>query len=243
MTQNTTPPNDPWLAKGEEKSKAVQIIFADIAPIYDRLNDIMSLSLHQRWRNNTARFLKLSPDAKVLDLCCGTGSFLQVLSRYIGSKGELTGMDFCEPMLEIARRKIGPKAELILGDVSDLPFENHHFDAITIGWGLRNVSDRERVLSESFRVLKKEGQFVAIDMAIPVQPFLRLVSAWLLNVAIPKIWLFSGQEKAGHYLSKSTQGFISRNQMKLSLEAAGFTQVEWKNFLMGNICMYWGKKA
>lgn len=243
MTKNNFSHHEPWLAKGKEKSRAVREMFTEIAPIYDRLNVIMSFSLHQRWRCNAARSLKLSSDAKVLDLCSGTGSFLEALSPYLSLKGELIGMDFCEPMLEIAREKLGSKAKLILGDVSDLPFEDYYFDAITIGWGLRSIADREKVLKESFRVLKMKGKFLIIDMAIPTQPFFRSISGWLLNVMIPKIWSFFGQAQAGYYLSKSTQGFISREQMKLSMEQAGFIEVEWKDLLMGNICMYWGQKV
>jgi demethylmenaquinone methyltransferase/2-methoxy-6-polyprenyl-1,4-benzoquinol methylase len=144
---------EPWKADGEDKRVAVNSLFADVADSYDLVNSIMSFGLHYRWRKSAVKKIAVQRGDTVLDICCGTGDFLVPLSDAVGPEGTCCGLDFCEPMLDIAKSKLGDKAELTVGDACDLPYDSERFDAATVGWGIRNVPDIPAALSEAHRVL------------------------------------------------------------------------------------------
>src|SRR5687768_564707 len=125
----------PWRAVGAEKREAVQRLFAEIAPRYDLLNSIMSLSRHRRWRTHAVTLLRLQPGDSALDVCCGTGDFLKPLREAVGTKGKVMGLDFCLPMLQMARAKSCP-ALLVQADACLLPVQSESVDAVTVGWGI-----------------------------------------------------------------------------------------------------------
>src|SRR5919197_5409549 len=118
-------------------------MFDRIAPVYDLMNRAMTMGLDRRWRRLTAEAV-VRPGDRVLDACCGTGDLALADAR---AGGRVTGLDFCEPMLERARRK-SAAVEWVQGDLLELPFEAESFDAATVGFGVRNVADVERSLSE-----------------------------------------------------------------------------------------------
>lgn len=230
----------PWMAQGQEKRKAVQGMFADIAPSYDLLNSLMSLRLHRRWRAFAVASLNLKPGESALDLCCGTGDFLIPLRKAVSANGLLVGSDFCLPMLDRARAK--DPAPLSLGDACQLPFASDSFDAVTVGWGIRNVPDIDRAHQEIFRVLKPGGRFVSLDMARPKGRVIRGFSEWTFNKVIPKLGAIFGKTQAYTYLPQSTQRFMSREQLRDSMAQAGFAHVTWRDLFFGNICMHLGEK-
>ena len=231
-----------WELQGEEKADAVQEMFAEITPVYDRMNGIMSLSLHHRWRKNAVQKLELKKGQTAIDICCGTGAFLRPLLDSVGVEGKLIGVDFCEPILEKCKDSYGQHVELRLADACDLPYENETFDGATMGWGIRNVKDISLALSEVYRVLKPNSRFVCLEMAQPENSIVRLCTHVLFHRVIPVIWKLLGNEKAGQYLSISTNNFISRVELKKSMELVGFKQVQWKDLFFGNITMHWGTK-
>src|SRR6185312_11633058 len=108
-----------WMVEGAKKRSAVQGMFAEIAPTYDRINSLLSLSLHHRWRRYAVSMLRLEQGESALDLCCGTGDFLAPLRSAVGPKGRLLGLDFCLPMLQIAKQKL--QETVSLGDACSLP--------------------------------------------------------------------------------------------------------------------------
>lgn len=230
----------PWLAQGEDKRTAVREMFADIAPSYDLLNSLMCLRQHKRWRRIAVAELSLSPGAAALDVCCGTGDFLAPLRRAVGG-GLLVGSDFCLPMLDRAQQK-APDAPLSLGDACRLPFADASFDAVTVGWGIRNVPDADLAHREAFRVLKPGGRFVSLDMARPENRLVRSVSGWLMARALPGLGSLFGRRRAYTYLPQSTQRFMSRTELRDSMRAVGFVDVRWRDFALGNICMHTGRK-
>src|SRR5688572_4273319 len=146
----------PWLAEGAQKREAVRAMFGEIAPTYDLLNSIMSLRLHHRWRKFAVGQLELSEGNSALDLCCGTGDFMMPLRKAVGPRGRLLGIDFSQPMLDRAKRK--GLAEVALGDACQLPIQSSRFDAVTVGWGLRNVPDVPAALGEIVRALRAGGR-------------------------------------------------------------------------------------
>ncbi|MCE9558642.1 MAG: ubiquinone/menaquinone biosynthesis methyltransferase [Armatimonadetes bacterium] len=230
-----------WLTEGEEKRARVQHMFAEIAPSYDLLNSVMSLSLHKRWRQIAARKLNLKQGGSALDVCCGTGDFLPILRSFVGERGIVMGTDFCAPMLERAASK-DPASTLSLGDACQLPFASGGFDGVTVGWGIRNVPDIDLAHREIYRVLRPGGRFVSVDMAIPNNPITRGVSQLLTQRLLPALGRMFGKTEAYTYLPKSTERFLDREGLAQSMRSAGFTDVNFKNLFFGNICIHWGQK-
>lgn len=233
----------PWTAEGQEKHSAVREMFAEIAPNYDVCNSVMSLSLHHKWRAAAVEKLQLKPGASALDVCCGTGDFLPPLRNAIGPSGRLVGVDFCLPMLARAvAKKVDDAAMFSVGDACNLPILSESFDGVSVGWGIRNVPDIDGAHSELFRVLKSGGRFVSLDMAEPRNLVIRTGSRFFCGTMLPLLGTLFGKRKAYTYLPKSTQRFKTREELKSSLEAAGFTGVGYRDLLFGNICIHWGQK-
>ncbi len=230
-----------WQTDGAQKRSAVQKMFAEIAPSYDLLNGVMSFSLHHRWRSDAVKLLRIQPGEKALDLCCGTGDFLPPLNKAVGEAGFVTGIDFCLPMLEHAQKKVSTP-HLSTGDACQLPVASESFNAVSVGWGIRNVPDIDLAHREIFRVLTKGGRFVSLDMARPTNSVMRILSEFVFNTIVPKLGSIFGRTQAYTYLPKSTQRFKTREELKVSMEQAGFVEVRWKNLMFGNICIHWGLK-
>lgn len=231
----------PWTAEGDAKRTVVRDLFAEIAPVYDRVNGIMSFSLHHRWRTAAVRQINLQPGESVLDLCCGTGDFLFPIQRAVGNQGKVVGLDFCLPMLQVADQKFTHNVPLIEADACRIPLADAQFDAVTVGWGLRNVPDLEAALAETVRVLKPGGRFVCLDMARPQGTF-GAFAEWVCHTATPIIGSMFKKSTAYKYLPKSTLQFADRETLKSKMEAAGLTNVKYRNYMFGNICMHWGSK-
>lgn len=219
----------------------MQGMFAEIAPTYDLLNSMMSFRRHGKWRAAAVQALTLQPGDKALDVCCGTGDFFFPLNQAVGADGVVVGVDFCQPMLQVAQKKLD-QPRLSLGDAGNLPIASEMFDAVTVGWGLRNVPDIRLALKEIHRVLKPGGRFVTLDMAKPKNRIVRTISLWTTNSVIPAMGTLFGKTKAYRYLPKSTTKFVERDEMQRLMEEAGFTNVKHKDFMVGNICMHWGVK-
>lgn len=235
-----------WQTEGTSKRNAVQGMFAEIAPTYDLLNSVMSLRLHHRWRAYAVRKLNLKAGDNALDVCCGTGDFMLPLQKAVGSKGKVSGIDFCLPMLEVAAKKLGLSSlvpgPLALGDACQLPIQSNSFQGVSVGWGIRNVPNIDGAHRELFRVLKPGGRFISLDMARPRIALIRVPSEFITNSLLPRLGAIFGKTKAYTYLPKSTQSFKSRSELQASMEAAGFTQVGFKDLFFGNICVHWGQK-
>jgi demethylmenaquinone methyltransferase / 2-methoxy-6-polyprenyl-1,4-benzoquinol methylase len=230
-----------WQTEGARKRSAVQSMFAEIAPTYDLLNSVICLRLHYRWRRYSVRALELRPGEKALDVCCGTGDFMVPLKDAVGERGLVAGVDFCLPMLEVARKKLG-HPNLSLGDACCLPIASESFDAVSVGWGIRNVPDIDKAHRELVRVLKPGGRFVSLDMARPKNRVIRGFSEWAFQTVVPRIGSVFRKTKAYTYLPKSTERFWTREQLAASMERAGLIDVGHKDLMFGNICVHWGRK-
>lgn len=230
----------PWEVQGTEKRDAVRSLFSDIAPSYDHFNDVLSLSRHHRWRSAAVAKLGLKTGGTALDLCCGTGDFMRPLRRAVGPTGTVLGLDFCAPMLRLAVAK--GLGSLALGDAALLPVATESVDSVTVGWGIRNVSDIDAVHREIVRVLKPGGAFASVDMARPRNRLVRSCAAVIFGKVAPFLGGAFGKAKAYAYLPKSTERFWSREELSRSMERAGLTRVAWRDFMFGNVCLHWGVK-
>lgn len=231
----------PWTQQGEEKRASVRELFASIAPRYDLLNSLMSLRLHGRWRRIAVKMLKLNPGDRSLDVCCGTGDFMAPLRKAVGPSGEVMGVDFCLPMLAIARKKRSTEP-VFLGDACRLPMQPAEFDSVSVGWGIRNVPDIDAAHREAIRVLKPGGRFVSLDMAKPRNRFVRSISQLTFDRIVPLLGALFGSRDAYKYLPESSKRFLTRQELIESMQSAGFVDVRCRDLFFGNICIHFGRK-
>lgn len=224
-------------------SKNPQIIkklFNSISNDYDKLNDIMTFGLHKKIRQKAIMGLALNSEAKILDLCTGTGDVAGILKKE-HPDAQITGVDFSENMLKIAKTK-HPEITFLEADCTQLPFENEQFDLCVISFGLRNIENIPKALAEIYRVTKKGGYFINIDLGKPnkffnffLKPYMYLWVSLLGKV-------FHGDETPYKYLAVSNEDFPSQAKLVEMFEEIGFSDVKNKNYLLGQIASQISKK-
>jgi demethylmenaquinone methyltransferase/2-methoxy-6-polyprenyl-1,4-benzoquinol methylase len=215
---------------------AVRDMFDRIAPVYDLMNRAMSLGLDVRWRRMTARGA-VRPGDRVLDVCCGTGD-LALAGREAG--GDVTGLDFSERMLARARRK-SDAIEWVRGDATALPFSDEAFDAVTVGFGVRNLEDMESGLRELARVLRPGGRLGCLEITRPrgiLRPFFRL---WF-DGFVPLAGKVLPGGSAYTYLPASVRRFPGPEDLGAAMERAGFSSVRWKLLGGGIVALHSAEK-
>jgi len=230
----------------ERMDRFVRQMFARIAPRYDALNTILSFALHHRWRQITVQMLELKPTARVLDLCTGTGDLAIQLARHIGPAGEVIALDFCEPMLQLARQKAARLGlnhiRYVQADALHLPFAAHTFDAVTIAFGLRNLIDKPRALREMARVLKPGGRVAVLELTRPLHaPTRQLFDLYALHL-MPRIGKWLSEGEAYCYLPLSIQHQEDRATIAEYMSQAGFRHVCYRDLTLGVACVYIGVK-
>ena len=198
-------------------------MFDAIAPGYDARNRLFSVARDHAWRRRAAERANLHPGQTVLDLCTGTGKLAHELLSSTRPGGRVIGIDFSQPMLERAR-KLEPEVEFRLGDVSRLSEPDASVDAITIGFGLRNLVEREQALREMRRVLRPGGRLVILEFAPPPSgPLMRAYRFYLTRV-MPAIAgrLSAGERQAYRYLAQTVQDFPPSAALSALLDRIGF---------------------
>jgi len=205
---------------GTLPAAGVESMFDRIAPVYDAMNRVMTAGLDRRWRRLTAEAV-VRPGDEVLDACCGTGDLaLAALRR---GAGRVVGLDFSERMLERARRKSGT-AQWVRGDLLALPFAGASFDAATVGFGVRNVTDLERALRELRRVLRPGGRLGILEITRPRGPLRPFFSVWFDRV-VPLVGRALPGGQAYTYLPASVRRFPTADELADLLREAGFAGV------------------
>ncbi len=208
---------------------------------YDLINRIFTLGMDKRWRRITVDECIRPEVHEILDLCCGTGD-LTVLLAKSSQQVQVTGYDFSEPMLSIARRKTTPsiayQIRYIQGNADSMPFAGETFHRITIGFGFRNLvyqnPNASRHIHEINRVLKLSGQILILESAVPGNRLLRLLyKTYLHGFLIPIGGLLSGNWKAYRYLAHSSINYFSPPELRQFLSENGFTILKIKNFIPG----------
>jgi demethylmenaquinone methyltransferase / 2-methoxy-6-polyprenyl-1,4-benzoquinol methylase len=221
---------------GRLPSEGVRRMFDRIAPVYDVMNKVMTAGLDRRWRKATIRET-VRPGDRVLDACCGTGD-LAVAARAAGA-GEIVGVDFSERMLERARRK-DPELEWVQADVLALPFEDASFDAVVVGFGVRNVEDLDAGIREFHRVLRPGGRLGILEITTPRGPLRLFYKLWFDRI-VPLLGRVLPGGDAYTYLPASVRRFPGPEDLADLLRASGFDGVRFRRFGGGIVALHVGE--
>ncbi len=238
MSSTYRPPGD--------KGTYVRDMFARIAPRYDAANRVLTAGMDERWRKRAIARLAPPRGGALLDLCCGTGDVVFHLLRTDPSL-EVTGIDFCAPMLDGARKRAPREARgnavFVEGDVMELPFEDARFDGATMGFSLRNVVDIDRVLGEILRVLRPGARFVNLDVSkAPNKIWKRMFDAYFYG-AVPLIGgIVGGSKQAYTYITNSLTHHPDAEALRERFSAAGFADAGFDRLMGGSIAIHYGTK-
>jgi demethylmenaquinone methyltransferase / 2-methoxy-6-polyprenyl-1,4-benzoquinol methylase len=229
-----------------DKGAYVREMFARIAPRYDRANRVLTAGLDERWRRRAIALLAPPPSGRILDLCCGTGDVVFHLLR-IDPSLDVTGVDFCAPMLDCARarapREARGKTEFIEGDAMSLPFADDSFDGATMGFSLRNVVDVDAVLREVLRVIKPGSRFVNLDVSkAPNKLWKRAFDLYFYGIVPLVGGLVGGSKQAYTYLPNSLTHHPNAPELRERFAKAGFANAAYVPLMGGAIALHYGTK-
>ena len=232
---------------GEQRAAKVNDLFAAIAGRYDLLNDLQSFGLHRRWKRRVVELAVVNPGDRALDLCCGTGDLTLALAQ---RGAEVVGLDFSGAMLEIAekRRQRNLKSQIsnlkfVRGDAQRIPFPDQSFDVVTVGYGLRNLTDWEAGLAEMHRVAKPGARLVVLDFGKPPNPVWRAVYFAHLKISVPLLGrIFCGNAQAYAYILESLKHYPAQAGVAAKMRELKLANVRVTNLLGGAMAINCGEK-
>ncbi|WP_019165292.1 demethylmenaquinone methyltransferase [Staphylococcus delphini] len=229
------------MTKNKANKAQVHEVFQNISGKYDRLNNIISFEQHKVWRKKVMKEMNVQARTIALDVCCGTADWTIALSQAVGPEGEVTGLDFSENMLKVGEEKTAhmDNIRLVQGDAMALPFDDNAFDYVTIGFGLRNIPDYSKALSEMYRVLKPGGMAVCLETSQPTMPVFKQGYRLYFKFVMPifgKIFAKSKQEY--EWLQQSAFDFPDRETLKKMFEDVNFENVKVRSFTGGVAAMH-----
>ncbi len=229
-----------------EKTARVGRVFASVAPRYDLMNDLMSAGLHRLWKRYAVRVCGARPGSRALDVACGTGDLCALLARAVGGEGGVIGTDINPAMLERGRDRLldegwFDRVQCVQADAESLPFAEHSFDVVTIAFGLRNVTRKDRALASMRRVLRPGGCLTVLEFSRPVSAGLReLYDAYSFRVLPALGELIAGDRGSYQYLVESIRRHPDQRALAAMMEAAGFSRVGWNNLSGGIVAVHRG---
>jgi demethylmenaquinone methyltransferase/2-methoxy-6-polyprenyl-1,4-benzoquinol methylase len=240
-----------FYSPGEQRAAKVNDLFAAIAKRYDLINDLQSFGLHRRWKRRVAELTAVRAGDRVLDVCCGTGDLAFAL---VARGAIVTGLDFSEPMLEVARArsqkpKVGGKnsetrnPRFLQGDAMRLPFSDATFDAVTVGYGLRNLACWETGLCEMARVAKPGARLIALDFGKPDNRLWRAIYFGYLRLFVPLLGLiFCRNAGAYAYILESLKHYPAQQGVAAKMRKLGLLNVQIVNLLGGAMSINYGER-
>ncbi|KAL7149136.1 hypothetical protein ABFS83_05G019200 [Erythranthe nasuta] len=208
-----------------------QALFNRIAPVYDNLNDLLSLGRHRVWKRMAVSWSGAKEGDIVLDVCCGSGDLAFLLSEKVGINGKVIALDFSKEQLKIAASRQSERSkpcykniEWIEGDAMDLPFSDSSFDAATIGYGLRNVVHRKKSLEEMCRVLKPGSKVSVLDFNKSTSPLTSSLQDWMIDNVVVPVANGYGLASEYRYLKNSIKEYLSGIELEKLAFEAGFSE-------------------
>ena len=236
-----------YLSYDRERAPKVRQMFSRLASRYDLVNDVMSFGLHRVWKRQTVGIAlkSLAPASRVLDLCCGTADMV-FLAEEQAPGVRVFGADFTIPMLAVGRarsRSRGRRAALAAADALRLPFPDGTFDAITVGYGLRNLADAEAGLAEMRRVLAPGGRVVILDFGKPANPVAGALYQAFLNTMMPFVgWLFHRDPETYLYIPESLKRYPAQRGVEQLMRRTGYVNVRVVDRLLGTMGINIGQR-
>jgi demethylmenaquinone methyltransferase/2-methoxy-6-polyprenyl-1,4-benzoquinol methylase len=231
-----------------DKAARVRSVFESVAGKYDIMNDLMSFGAHRLWKHFTLSLTGLRPGQRALDVAGGTGDLAAGMLRQVGKTGRVVLSDVNPAMLEIGRDRLLDKGwvgnvECIVADAERLPFEDNAFDCVTIGFGLRNVTDKAAALKSMYRVLKPGGQLLVLEFSTPVAPGLKpIYDAYSFQV-LPLLGRLVARDAGSYrYLAESIRMHPNQETLLEMLRTAGFEQARYHNLTGGIVAVHRGYK-
>lgn len=226
-----------------EKASRVRGVFDSVAPKYDLMNDLMSMGLHRAWKAYTVMVANLHEGDKVLDIAGGTGDLSQAFAKQVGATGTVVHTDINEAMLRTGRDRLldaGLALPTLVCDAEKLPFPNQHFDLVSVAFGLRNMTHKDKALAEMARVLKPGGKLLVLEFSKVAKPLEKLYDWYSFNV-LPKLGkLVAGDDASYRYLAESIRMHPDQQALKVLMQANGFGHVDFHNLAGGVVALHVG---
>ncbi|WP_294826463.1 bifunctional demethylmenaquinone methyltransferase/2-methoxy-6-polyprenyl-1,4-benzoquinol methylase UbiE [uncultured Gilliamella sp.] len=232
----------------QDKVKRVADVFHSVADKYDVMNDLMSFGIHRIWKKITIEYSSVRKGQKVLDLAGGTGDLTAKFSQLVGDDGLVVLADINESMLKVGREKLRDKGlfkniEYVQANAEELPFTDNFFDCITISFGLRNVTDKNKALQSMWRVLKPGGRLLILEFSKPQYPILNKAYDLYSFTMLPLMGkVIANDADSYRYLAESIRMHPDQKTLKKMMEDAGFVDVKYHNMTGGIVALHTGFK-
>ena len=231
-----------------DKAERVRSVFASVAGKYDVMNDLMSFGVHRLWKQFTLSLTGLKAGQRALDVAGGTGDLALGMLRQVGKEGRVVLSDINPDMLQVGRDRLLDRGfvanvECLVADAERLPFEDNSFDCVTIGFGLRNVTDKAAALASMHRVLKPGGQLLVLEFSTPVAPGLKPVYDAYSFKMLPLLGrIVAGDAASYRYLAESIRMHPSQEVLLEMLRTVGFGETRYHNLSGGIVALHRGYK-
>ena len=233
-----------------KKGVHIQQMFGSIARVYDLLNTLLSFNFDKSWRKFAVKVSNVTPDAKILDVCTGTGDLAIAYSKILNESGKVIGSDFCYEMVKLADHKLrgknlSDKIEVLGADTLHLPFQGNYFQVSAVAFGIRNVSDLSAGIAEMVRITAPGGRVVILEFSQPTNPLFKAMYYFYFKKVLPLIGKLISRSKynAYAYLPSSVLEFPNRYELKTLMESCGLVGVEIYARTLGIVTVHVGKKS
>ncbi len=230
-----------------EKARHVAEVFHSVAGKYDLMNDLMSMGIHRLWKWFTVNNSGVRRGAKVLDLAGGTGDLTRKFSEMVGDSGKVVLADINASMLSVGRDRLTDDGvvgniEYVQANAEALPFPDNSFDCITMAFGLRNVTDKDKALASMYRVLNPGGQLMVLEFSKPADWLAKAYDAYSFHL-LPRIGkVITGDEDSYRYLAESIRMHPDQETLKQMMETVGFERTSYHNMTAGIVALHRGYK-
>ena len=228
------------------KAGRVRGVFDSVAPKYDLMNDVMSLGMHRAWKAYAVAIANLRAGDKVLDVAGGTGDLAGSFASRVGSAGVVVHTDINESMLRQGRDRLidaGVALPTVICDAEALPFATGSFDLVSVGFGLRNMTHKDKALAEMNRVVRPGGRLLVLEFSKVAAPLSKVYDWYSFNV-LPRLGrLIAGDGDSYRYLAESIRLHPSQAELKAMMKAAGFGHVDVHNLSAGVVAVHVGIKC
>lgn len=230
----------------KEKAHRVRSVFDSVASKYDVMNDLMSAGLHRAWKAYTVMVANLREGDQVLDIAGGTGDLSLAFSKKVGHTGRVVHTDINEAMLRVGRDRLinkGVVLPTLVCDAEKLPFSDNHFDLVSVAFGLRNMTHKDKAIAEMCRVLKPRGRLLVLEFSKIAQPLEKAYDWYSFNV-LPRLGqLIAGDADSYRYLAESIRMHPNQEELKAVMQHNGFGHVDYHNMTGGVVALHVGIKC